>query len=234
MKGNDLIKTQVCFTVGNIIFELPMMYILPRLPINYVLLISEMGWSIFTIFLFSVKNLSQLQALRFFVGAFEAAYYPSIHYVLASWYKPTEISRRGALFFSGQFLGVLTAGLIQGSVYDTLNGYNGMSGWRWCFLLDGIISVAIALVGFLMIPGTPFSCYSIWLTDEEILLARKRMHDNGNDISTSTKSFFNKEDWKKALGTWHVYLLSIIQIQGFNSNSASSGSFLLWLKSLNR
>lgn len=234
MQHNDLVNTQAVFTVGNIVFELPMMFLLLRVPTNYILLVSEMGWAIFTIFTYAVNNVSQLQALRFFVGAFEAAYFPSIHYILASWYKPLEISRRGALFYSGQFLGVLTAGLIQGSVFASLDGINGLAGWRWCFIIDGLISVVVALAGFMMLPGTPFSCYLIWLTDEEILIARKRAFDNGNDISGETHSFFNKEDWKKALGTWHVWLLALIQMQGFNSNNTSSGSFVLWLKSLKK
>lgn len=234
MKGNDLIDTQVLFNVGNIIFELPMMFLLPRVPINYFLFVCELGWALFTVGLYDVKTVAGLKALRFFVGSFEAAYFPIVHYTLANWYKSAEISRRGAIFYMGQFLGVLTSGLLQSATFKNLNGVHGIAGWRWMFLIDGIISVVVALIGLIVLPGTPFSCYSIWLTDEEILLARKRMHDNGTDTSYKPKSFFDKQVWKKTFSTWHVYLLSIIQMQGFNTNNTASGSFALWLKSLDR
>ena len=43
------------------------------------------------------------------------------------------------------------------------------------FIIDGIISVVIGIIGFYMIPGTPQDCYSIFLSDEEIRIARRRM-----------------------------------------------------------
>lgn len=234
MKGNDLIDTQVLFNVGTIIFEVPLMFILPRVPVNYLLFSCELGWALFTIGIHGAKTVSALKGLRFIVGCFEAVYFPSIHYIFANWYKSSEISRRGAIFYMGQFLGVLTSGLLQSATYSGLNNVRGLAGWRWMFLIDGVISVVVAIIGLIVIPGTPFNCFSIWLTDEEILLARKRMYDNGSDTSEKPKAFFDKKVWKEVFGSWRIYLLSAISIQAYNTNSASSGSFALWLKSLNR
>lgn len=113
MKGNDLIDTQVIFLVGNIIFELPWMFLLPRISLPYALFVCELIWSIFTFFTFKVKNPASLKAFRFIIGSAEAAYFPIFHFSLASFYKSKEVSRRGAIFYCGQFLGVLTSGLFQ-------------------------------------------------------------------------------------------------------------------------
>ena len=224
MRGNDLIDTQVVFAVGNTVFLLPWMFLLPRIPINYGLFFTEICWALFTVGLSRVTNVFQLKALRFFVGAFEAGYFPCIHYVLASWYKSHEIGRRGALFYMGQFLGVLTSGLIASATSDNLDGSRGLEGWRWLFLIDGIMTIMIAIMALFFIPGTPMRCYSVFLSDEEILLARKRMKENGSDVSKFTKSFFDRNSWKKILCSWQLYLLSILQILGFNTNNTSSGS----------
>ncbi|VEU21998.1 DEKNAAC102986 [Brettanomyces naardenensis] len=234
MGGNDLINTQVIFSTGNVIFELPWMFLLPKVPLNYALFISELGWSIFTLTTYKAESVAGLQAMRFFVGSFEAAYFPIIHYILASWYLPSEVSRRGAVFYMGQFLGVLTSGLLQGAVFSNLNGRDGLAGWRWMFIIDGSISFAIAFLGLFCVPGTPFSCHSIFLSDDEIRIARNRMVANGTDPSLHSKGIFNKSKWKEAFSSWHVYLLSAINLLGFNTNSSSSGSFVLWLKSLNK
>lgn len=232
MKGNDLINTQVIFLVGNIIFELPWLFLLPRVPIPYVLVGSEFVWSMFTLFTFKVQNPASLKAFRFIIGSAEAAFFPIFHYCASSWYKPQEISSIGAIFYSGQFIGVLTSGLLQGAASTIKN--KSLSGWQWMFIIDGVISLGVALLSFFLHPGTPTKCYSIWLSDDEIRFARKRMKANGTDMSHTTKSFFDKATWKKILTSWHFWLLSLIQMCGFNTNSASSGSFALWLKSLHR
>ncbi|KAG0672139.1 hypothetical protein C6P40_003574 [Pichia californica] len=234
MKGNDLINTQTVFTVGQIVFEIPWIFLLPRIPITYGLTIAELFWAAFTIGTYRVKTVSALQAIRFFVGASEAAYFPCIHFLLGSWYLPHEVGRRGALFYIGQFLGVLTSGLLQSATFKNLSGNGGLEGWRWMFIVDGGISFGVALLAFICIPGTPAKCYSLFLTDDEIRLARRRMKKNGTDVNQSTKALFDLPTWKKAFSTWHVYFLGFINILGFNSNNTSSGSFVLWLKSLKK
>lgn len=84
------------------------------------------------------------------------------------------------------------------------------------------------------IPGTPAKCFSLFLTDDEIRLARKRMIKNGTDVNFETKALFDLPTWKKAFSSWHIYLLGFINMMGFNSNNTSSGSFVLWLKSLKK
>lgn len=130
----------------------------------------------------------------------------------------------------GQFLGVLTSGLLQSAA----SKLHYLKGWQNMFIIDGLVSLAVSLIGLFCLPGTPIRCYSIWLTDEEILLARKRMKDNKTDLGVNVKSFFDKDTWKRILSSWHFWLLSLIQMCGFNTNSGSSGSFALWLKSLDR
>lgn len=233
--GNDLINLQVIFNVGNIILELPFVYLLPRVNTTYLLFSCELGWSVFTIAQSRAPNVHALKAFRFFVGAFEAAFFPSIHHSFASWYKPTEVARRGALFYCGQFLGVLTSGLLQAAIFKALDGKNGLEGWRWMFVIDGCISFGVALLTLLLIPGTPFHCYSIWLTNDEIKLARKRMRNNGLDERVPTrKQIFDIKVWKNIFTSWHFWLFTIGNIGGYNSNSASTGAFALWLKSLKK
>lgn len=41
-----------------------------------------------------------------------------------------ELGRRGGVFYVGQMLGTLTAGLIQSGATAHLDGVNGLAGWR--------------------------------------------------------------------------------------------------------
>jgi hypothetical protein len=55
----------------------------------------------------------------------------------------------------------------------------GMAGWRWLFIIDGVISLPIALAGFFIFPGLPSSSKPWWLTPEQHQLARTRMANAG-------------------------------------------------------
>lgn len=235
MKGNDLVHTQAVFTVGTIVFQIPFMYMLYRAPLSYVLPSLDICWSVFTLAIYRANNTSHLQAMRFFVGVFEAPGYLAYQYLFGSWYKVDEITRRSMIYYIGQYLGVLTSGLLQASIYNTLNLVNGLEGWRWMFIIDAIVSFAVGIIGFYCIPGTPQDCYSIFLTDEEIILARKRLKDNNTAYEVSAeKSFFDRAIWKKILTSWHIYVLSLWNIFCWNNNNGTSGAYLLWIKSLKR
>ncbi|CAN6637766.1 probable transporter Seo1p [Trichomonascus vanleenenianus] len=235
MKGNDLVITQAVYTVGSVIFQLPFMYLFSKAPINFLLPIMDIGWGLFTLGIYRANNVSQLQALRFFVGVFESSFYPAVHYMFGCWYKPSEYGRRGGIYYLGQMLGLLTAGLLQAATYDNLNGTNGLAGWRWMFIIDAIITFPVALIGIWSLPGTPDKCYSVFLTDDEIRLARKRMQNKKGEAPTPKfPKFLDVKLWKSILGDWKIYILTLFNVFCWNNNNGSSGAYLLWLKSLDR
>ncbi|VVT55669.1 uncharacterized protein SAPINGB_P004686 [Magnusiomyces paraingens] len=233
MKGNDLVNTQAVYTVGSVVFQLPMMYLIHRYPTNIILPVMDLGWGLFTLAIYQSHSLRDLQAYRFFVGVFEAAFYPTIHYLFGSWYKPSEYARRGGFYYFGQMLGLCTAGLIMSSCIK-LDGINDIAGWRWMFIIDSIITIPIAVIGFFVLPGTPKYCYSLFLTDEEIYIARKRLRDANIAIEEEEPKFLSKNLWKNLLGTWKFYMFVFLSILVSNTSNASNGSFILWLKSLDR
>lgn len=90
----------------------------------------ELGWGIFTLVQYRATGYSELMAYRFMVGFFESAYFPGVHYVLGAWYRGDEIGRRGGVFYVGLTLGTLTASLIQSGASASLDGVDGLAGWR--------------------------------------------------------------------------------------------------------
>ena len=237
MKGNDFVNTGVMFSIGNIVFQIPFMYIIYALPLNYVLPSLDLAWSILTVCLYKSGNVAGLKAIRFFIGAFEAPSYLAYHALFASWYKSStgEVTRRAAAYYTGQYIGVLTSGLLSGSIERHLGGAGGHEAWQWIFIMDGIISVVVGLIGYYMIPGTPEDCYSIFLSDEDIRIARRRMRQDQKDSKpreNAVKYFFNVEIWKKIFTSWHFYVLSLWNIFCWNNSNGSSGAYALWLKSL--
>ncbi|KAG5360543.1 putative transporter SEO1 [Yarrowia sp. B02] len=233
LKGNDLITIQALYNAGGIIFQIPFLYIVPKFPSNYVLPIMDFGWGTMSLLLYLTKNPGGVKALRFFVGVFEAAWYPLMHYMLGSWLKPREINRRAGFVFFAQFLGTTTSGLLAAAAITHLDGYLGHKGWQWLFILDGIISLPVGLLGIWILPGTPERCTSLFLTEEEIVLARERLKRH-SDHSVQL-SLLDKQLWKNILTSWKLWIPMIYDILFWCTGGlTSTGSFILWLKSLNR
>ena len=72
----------------------------------------------------------QAQILRFFMGLFEAVSFAGAHYVVGSWYKPEEMAKRACLVTASINMGALFSGVLQGSIFDSMNGRLGFAGWR--------------------------------------------------------------------------------------------------------
>ncbi|KAB8281467.1 major facilitator superfamily domain-containing protein [Yarrowia lipolytica] len=220
-KGNDLAM-----------YLLPFMFMLPKVPLNIVIPAMDLCWGIMTLLCCKIHSVAALKVIRFFVGVFESGFVPTAYFLMGSWYKPSEVARRAGFFYMGQFLGLLSSGLLASAALD-LDGVGGFEGWRWVFIVDAIATLPLAVIGFFVIPGTPDKCVSLFLTDDEIRRCRLRMKPYATETTAvEKKKFFSWELWKPLLTTWRMPLLVLVACIFFNNNSGTSGSFILWLKSL--
>ncbi|KAJ5897029.1 uncharacterized protein N7473_006428 [Penicillium subrubescens] len=155
MYGNQLVTSTSIFTVGYVIGQIPCNLLLTRVSPRWVIPSLEVGWGIAVICMSSVKSYNALYALRFLVGIFESGFYPGIHYMLGSWYTPREIGKRSMIFWLAGSIGQLFSGFLQAAAYTNLDGVQGRAGWRWLFIIDGIITLPLAVAGYLFFPNLP-------------------------------------------------------------------------------
>lgn len=228
--GNQLVKFQMIFVVGNVLGLLPFAYLFPKVPMHWLVPSLDLGWGIFTLLQYRAHSFSELMAYRFMVSIFEASYFPGVHFVLGSWYKSDEISRRGGVFYTGLTLGTLTAGLLQGAASKHLDGIGGLAGWRWMFILTAIVTIPLAFVGLILWPGTPDKPNRLLLSQEELTLARSRLERHGAQLKALP---FSWSRLYRIFTGWKFYVLVIWDIFFFNT-SANTAAFLLWIKSLHR
>ncbi|RDW32730.1 major facilitator superfamily domain-containing protein [Yarrowia lipolytica] len=231
-KGNDLVHVQSMYLAGAVIFQLPFMFLLPRVPLNIVIPAVDCMWGLMTLLTCKVHSVGALKALRFLVGAFESGFIPTIYYLMGSWYKPSEVARRAGFFYMGQFLGLLSSGLLASAALN-LDGVGGFEGWRWVFIVDSICTLPLAVVGYFIIPGTPDKCTSLFLTDEEIIRCRERKKPFVTEKKgQQLKKLTDWSLWKPLLTSWHLPTAILISCFFYNNTSGNAGTFILWLKSL--
>lgn len=91
------------------------------------------------------------------LGVLEAGYFPGCVYLLSCWYtrcksvnlnrrsrltSPDDVQKRFSIFYligcvASALSGILAFGLMQ------LDGRHGLGGWRWIFILEGVVCASL-------------------------------------------------------------------------------------------
>jgi len=223
--GNELNYMQTAWTVGYVIGEIPSNILLTRIRPSIWLPSCEIVWTILTMCLSRCNSASQVYALRFFIGLAESAFYPGMQYMIGSWYRKDELAKRSCIFHTSSALATMFSGYLMTAVIN-LNGRGGIAGWQWLFIMDGVISLPVALAGFYFIPDVPETSRARYFTKEEIAYAQKRMELEGRE----NRQPYTKVKVKKILTSWHIYGLSLLYILFNNGNSGAAPVFAQYLK----
>jgi ACS family pantothenate transporter-like MFS transporter len=124
--------------------------------------------------------------------------------LLGSWYTPQEIGKRAMIFWLSGSIGTLFSGFLQAAAYTNLSGVHGYEGWRWLFIIDGIITLPLAAMGYFFFPDLPQGGVKTWwTTQKEHELSVQRMER----IGRKGKAPWTRAKVKKILFSWHTYLL---------------------------
>lgn len=224
MFGTEYNLAMTCFSVGQIIGPIPANLLLTWIPPRILLPGLEFLWAILTIGTYAVTdvrqvsrvqapfarrpfaNTDQLYPIRFFVGFLEGSCFVGIQYVLGSWYKRTEIGKRTAIFACAAYVGTMISGYLQSAVLAGLNGANGLAAWRWVFIIDGIITVIVAVYGYVFFPDTPYNTKAFYLSDEDRKRCIERLKEDGREETNK----FTWDLFKRTLTSWQLYVLTVL------------------------
>ncbi|KAK1529336.1 major facilitator superfamily transporter [Colletotrichum costaricense] len=224
--GNQLNEINTCFTVGYVIGQIPsnlsLHYVKPRIWFPLMMII----WGGLTMCTASVHSPQSIMAIRFFQGIAEASTFVGTHYILGAWYTERELGKRSGIFTASGLAGTFFGGFIQTGIHSSMNGLHGLSGWRWLFIIDGLMTVPVAIYGFVCFPDTPHTTTAFYFTEEEKVLARSRVPEI-QERSPLTFRFA-----KKVLTSWYWWGFVMLWIIAGETESFSTNSLLgLYMKS---
>ncbi|KAK5405227.1 hypothetical protein LTR06_008922 [Exophiala xenobiotica] len=223
--GNQLNYMQTLWTVGYVIGQIPSNLILTRVRPSIWIPSMEVLWTILTFCLCRCNTANQIYALRFFVGLAESTFYPGMQYIIGSWYRRDELAKRSCIFHTSSAVASMFSGYLMAAVYH-LEGRGGLKGWQWLFVVDGIISLPIALAGFFVLPDVPEITRVWYLKPEEREFAKKRMELEGR----AERAPYTKAKFKKIFSSWKIYCLVALYVFFNNSGGYSQPIFAQYLK----
>ncbi|KAK1227082.1 hypothetical protein PQX77_009915 [Marasmius sp. AFHP31] len=211
------------FLVAYILFETPSTYLLKRFRPSRWIALLMFGWGTMTICLGFVHNFSQLTAIRFLLGMFEAGLFPGLVYFLTFWYKPHERALRISLILACATLAGAFGGAIAYGIGKSMNGISGLEAWRWLFIIEGIPSCLSSILVFCFFPDYPESSRGQgWLTETERNLAITRLQGHSQSLGHAKISYRETLDTLLDWRLWIHYLAYITISVPFSSISLFS------------
>ncbi|KAK4633242.1 hypothetical protein CLAFUW4_02744 [Fulvia fulva] len=226
--GNRYTLITMIFFVPYVIFQFPANIVIRKLGACLWLSSLVVAWGIVCIGIGFNNNWTETMGCRVLLGILEAGYYPGCIFLLSCWYLRYEVQKRFSAFYllallSSGFSNILAYGLSQ------MEGVGGLNGWRWIFIMEGIITCVLGFLGYLFIVDFPdkstrprLILKKPFLTQSEATIVLARInHDRGDavvDSLTAKKVLHYLADWKLWEYAW-LYLLN-------NTVTYSFGFFL--------
>jgi MFS family permease len=136
-----------------------------------------------------INSYEGLLVTRFFLGVAESGFFPAATYLLTIWlvapypkitldgrsdlsrYLRYEVQRRMAVFYaaaslSGAFSGLLAYGI------QHMDGVAGLAGWKWIFILEGLVPVAGSFLVWFLLPDNPETARFLTKDEKEFIINR--------------------------------------------------------------
>ena len=152
------------FFVSYALFELPSNLILARVGARLWIARIMITWGLLSIAMLFVRGPTSYYVLRFLLGLAEAGFLPGIIYYLGNWYPSTSRARAVSWFMLAIPLAPVIGGPIGGLILG-LNGWHGLAGWQWLFILEGLPAVLLGVVVLFYLTDEPVQ--ATWLAADE-------------------------------------------------------------------
>ncbi|KAL2819573.1 major facilitator superfamily domain-containing protein [Aspergillus cavernicola] len=189
------------FFIPYILFEIPSNILLKKLSPHVWLSFCVFGFGLVLIFQGLVQSWTTLMVTRLFLGMFETGMLPGCVYLLGMWYKRSEAQKRYTFFASSTILAGAFGGLLASAI-GKMEGIRGYRGWRWVFILEGLLTCLFAVVVFFTLPDFPEDCK--WLEEREFEFMREKTGKETGRLSTNVKM-----GWREILGVFRDYKIFI-------------------------
>jgi D-galactonate transporter len=139
------------FFLGYFIFEIPSNIILHRVGARVWIARIMVSWGIISALTLFVTTPTMFYVMRFLLGLAEAGFFPGIILYLTYWYPAHRRGRMTTWFMTAIALSGVIGGPISGFILKACDGLNGWHGWQWLFLLEGLPSIVVGIVVFIVL-----------------------------------------------------------------------------------
>ncbi|KAI0200663.1 major facilitator superfamily domain-containing protein [Astrocystis sublimbata] len=208
LTGNRYSIVTLAFFPAYIVFQPTSTVLVRKIGPRIHIAVITVAWGAVMIGMGFTKTFGDFTALRVVIGVLEAGFFPSAVYLLSTWYTRYELGRRYGLFYligsvTSAFSGLLAFGFIH------LEGAGGLRGWRWIFIIEGIITVLLGIAGYWLLVDFPESTRKSWkfLSAKERAWVVRRVNADRGDVEATQ---FQLKKYLAAGLDWRLWAYGLI------------------------
>ncbi|KIW79201.1 hypothetical protein Z517_05813 [Fonsecaea pedrosoi CBS 271.37] len=200
LHGNQLNTAVSIFYCTYVLAELPTSLYVKRLQFHRVIPIITFCWGLVCMCMGFIQNFAGLCVCRILLGWFEGCLFPSMTLFLANWYRREELAQRISYLFiasalSGAFGGLIAFGILY------MDGVADYPGWRWLYILEGLITLVFAAMCIYLVPKNYQTAYFLSDEDKKIMAVRAELSESYSGGDGHYKLSDLKLAWKDTK-TW--------------------------------
>jgi ACS family tartrate transporter-like MFS transporter len=152
------------FFLGYALFEIPSNVIMERVGARAWMFRIMLSWGLVSMATAFATGPVAFYGLRFLLGVAEAGFFPGMVLYMTYWFPRATLARFIAMFLAAIPFASMMGAPISGAIL-ALDGFKGLHGWQWLFLLEGLPSCALAFAVLAYLPDGPESAR--WLDEGE-------------------------------------------------------------------
>ncbi|KAF2731768.1 MFS general substrate transporter [Polyplosphaeria fusca] len=196
------------FFITYFIFEIPSNMVLRKAGAANWLSFLCLSWGLVTLGAGFAKKWTDIVVCRLLLGLLEAGFFPGCVYLISCWYTRYEVQKRLATFYginilANGFGSILAYGIMQ------LNGKAGYLGWRWIFIINGLMTVVLASLGRILIVDFPDKVYQSrrpFLKPHEVKAIRDKLD---RDRADAEYDEMNLKKFIRLCAKWELWVFAM-------------------------
>jgi ACS family tartrate transporter-like MFS transporter len=126
-----------------VLFQLPASAILTRVGARRWLGVTMVVWGACSAGTAFVTDATGFVTMRFLLGVAESGFFPGVAWFMTRWFPSRHRGRAMGIFYAFGASASVIGGPVSGNLL-LLNGWHGLAGWQWVFLIEGIPACLMA------------------------------------------------------------------------------------------
>ncbi|PYH84597.1 permease of the major facilitator superfamily [Aspergillus uvarum CBS 121591] len=180
--------------------DIPSTFLMQRVNLSKYFSIMCMIWGVVVALHAVCQSFAALVAVRFFLGAIEVSTVPVAILISGAFYTAEEQVTRVAIWYTTSGWAAVFGGFFAWAIYHASHFR-----WQGLFILYGAMTFVTGIFLFLFLASSPTE--ASWLTEEEKVIALKRVRSNKTGTELKT---FNASQLREAMLDVRLYLIFLL------------------------
>ncbi|KAJ5826182.1 phthalate transporter [Penicillium riverlandense] len=178
------------FFVPYVLFQLPSSIIVRKVGPRQFLAGITFLWGVVMMCFGFVHDWKVMMGLRVVLGTFEAGLFPGAVYLLSLWYPRYDVHKRYSSFYLISTIGASLSGVLAYG-FMQMAGLGGLSAWQWIFVMEGLLTCVLAVIGYFLIISFPQDAHKAhhFLSRQELDFVLHQLERDRRDVKEEAFSW---------------------------------------------